>query len=110
MIGLKLYKGKFTDEEYTATAKWCNENNAYISDEHAFDDEEPYYEVVSAEMTPEELIQQEILDCKRQLEESDYKCLKYVDGALSEEEYAEVKAERQALRNRINELEESLCQ
>lgn len=34
-----------------------------------------------------------------------YKLYKYMDGSLSEEDYAPVKAQRQAWRDRINELE-----
>ena len=47
----------------------------------------------------------EISKLKRELAETDYKCLKYVDGALTEEEYAPIKAQRAELRRRINELE-----
>ena len=39
------------------------------------------------------------------LQESDYKCLKFVDGALSESEYASIRAEREKLRICYNELE-----
>ena len=39
------------------------------------------------------------------LRESDYKCLKFVDGALSESEYASIRAEREKLRLCYNELE-----
>lgn len=55
-------------------------------------------------------IQSEIAGLKQILAESDYKALKHADGVLSEEEYAPVKAERQALRDRINELEISLAE
>lgn len=55
-------------------------------------------------------IQSEIAGLKQILDRSDYKALKHVDGVLSEEEYAPIKAERQALRDRINELEISLAE
>lgn len=42
---------------------------------------------------------------KSRLQESDYKCLKFVDGALSESEYAFIRAEREKLRLCYNELE-----
>lgn len=32
MIGKKLYKGKYTKEEYYNTAVWCNENNCFLKD------------------------------------------------------------------------------
>ena len=41
MIGTKLYKGNKEDmTKYTATAQWCNANNAHITDMGE------YYEVV----------------------------------------------------------------
>ena len=48
----------------------------------------------------------EILKCK--LKESDYKAIKYSEGWLTEEEYSPIKAERQALREEINRLEQEL--
>jgi hypothetical protein len=46
-----------------------------------------------------------ILDLKNQLQQTDYKAIKYAEGWLTEEEYAEVKAERQCIRDEINRLE-----
>lgn len=40
MIGKKLYKGQYKQEEYAATAAWCNENKAVIEDKG------DHYEVV----------------------------------------------------------------
>lgn len=40
-----------------------------------------------------------------ELARTDYKLYKYMDGSLSEEDYAPIKAQRQAWRDRINELE-----
>jgi hypothetical protein len=40
MIGKKLYKGQYTNNEYADTAIWCNANNAHIEDKGE------YYEVV----------------------------------------------------------------
>ena len=42
---------------------------------------------------------------KKHLADTDYMCLKHMDGALTDEEYAETKAQRQAWRDEINELE-----
>ena len=54
MIGTKLYKGNKDDmAKYTATAQWCNANNAHIEDKGT------YYEVcenVIPEPTKEEKI------------------------------------------------------
>lgn len=46
-----------------------------------------------------------IAELKRLLSETDYQAIKYAEGWLSEEEYAPIKAQRQAYREEINELE-----
>jgi hypothetical protein len=68
--------------------------------------------VVNLEITPEREmvirgieIRGEISYHKSLLAETDYKTLKYVDGAISEEQYAIIRAERQNWRNTINRLE-----
>lgn len=40
MIGTKLYKGQYTNEQYIQAAQWCNANNAHIEDKGE------YFEVV----------------------------------------------------------------
>ena len=50
----------------------------------------------------------EIAELKANLSATDYKAIKYAEGAMTEEEYAETKAQRQAWRDRINELEAKL--
>ena len=47
----------------------------------------------------------QIMELKHQLSLSDYKALKYAEGLIPEEEYKSIRDERQALRDRINELE-----
>ena len=102
MLGKKINKPLETQEqldEYSKTAEWCSENHATIEDKGE------YYEVVEIPApTQEELNAMEIERLKSELASTDYKCLKYVDGALSESEYAETKAYRAELRQRINEL------
>lgn len=49
-----------------------------------------------------------ILTLKKQLQQSDYKAIKYSEGWLTGEEYAETKAERQRIRDEINRLEQEL--
>ncbi len=49
-----------------------------------------------------------ILALKDELQKTDYKAIKYAEGWLSEEEYAEVKTERQRIRDEINKLEQEL--
>ena len=48
---------------------------------------------------------EEIAMLKAKLAETDYKAIKYAEGLYSEEDYAPIKAQRQAFRDRINELE-----
>ena len=100
MIGKKFDKKNYDLCDYYATAKWCNENNATIEDKGE------YYEVVEVPAPTEaELNASKIEQLKAELSATDYKCLKYVDGALTEEEYAEVKKYRASLREQINQLE-----
>lgn len=47
----------------------------------------------------------EITQLKKQLSDSDYKAIKFAEGQISEEEYSEIKSERQGYRDRINYLE-----
>lgn len=53
-------------------------------------------------------IEGDILALKQLLSASDYKALKYSEGLLTEEEYAETKIYRQQLRFKINQLESEL--
>lgn len=105
MIGVKIYKAELHTQEqlnhYSSVADWCNNNNAIIVDKGE------YYEVVPVPVY-EETTEEKIAKLKMKLASTDYKCLKYVDGALSESEYAEVKAYRAELREQINELENIL--
>ena len=56
----------------------------------------------------EHIIIPQISALKEELAASDYKAIKFAEGLISAEEYEPIKAERQALRDRINELEEML--
>ena len=49
---------------------------------------------------------QQIAELKAQLAATDYKALKFMEGWLTEEEYAPIRTERQAVRDKINALEE----
>lgn len=51
---------------------------------------------------------QEIEQCKAQLSATDYQAIKHSEGLISDEDYAPIKAQRQALRDRINALETKL--
>ena len=47
----------------------------------------------------------EIAELKQKLADTDYNAIKYAEGWIDSEDYAPIKAERQAWRDRINELE-----
>lgn len=55
-----------------------------------------------------EKINRQIFELKQKLTQTDYKAIKYSEGLLTDKEYAEVKAQRQAWRDEINRLEEKL--
>lgn len=63
----------------------------------------PTVEEVSRDKT--QAINKEINELKKKLFDTDYKAIKYSEGWLTYEEYAEVKAQREEWRKRINELE-----
>lgn len=50
----------------------------------------------------------QIMALKEELAASDYKAIKFAEGLITEEEYAPIRAARQALRNEINMLEQEL--
>lgn len=61
--------------------------------------------VVANELPVAQIKSARIRELKGLLAESDYLCLKHADGELTDEEYAEIKAQRHAWRVEINELE-----
>lgn len=50
----------------------------------------------------------QIVNLKLKLQQTDYKAIKYSEGWLTDEEYADTKAERQRIRDEINRLEKEL--
>ena len=54
-------------------------------------------------------IQRKISEAKAKLAETDYQAIKYVEGFISETDYAPIKAQRQAWRDEINALEAELA-
>lgn len=49
-----------------------------------------------------------IEELKRLLQSTDYKQAKFIDGAFTEAEYADIREQRAAWRNEINQVEESI--
>ena len=56
-------------------------------------------------ITEQEKAQTRIGELKAKLQETDYQAIKYFEGYLTDYEYEPIKAQRQAWRDEINELE-----
>lgn len=54
------------------------------------------------------LTEKKITELKQQLENTDYKAIKFAEGEISEEEYEPIKQQRKAWRLEINELQNQL--
>lgn len=91
-----------SDEMYakllTRDAHWVNEELVKRKKPQSEKDAEAEAARIAA-------IDAEIAGLKAELAGTDYKAIKYAEGWITEEEYAETKAQRQAWRDRINELE-----
>ena len=48
------------------------------------------------------------MEIRSELQQTDYKAIKYAEGQYTDEAYAEIKAHRQALRDEYNALEDEL--
>ena len=91
----EVYNGRYVDVE----------GRRYISPSRAKLLKLGYKEVVTTP-PPVDENEQRIWQLKELLQESDYKAIKYAEGWISEEDYAPIKAERQAIRDEINKLEQ----
>ena len=112
----KIYEdghlGSFTQSaELAYKSGWDIENN-YISIEDTQQSDIngwTYRKELCPMKTEEDLLKDqyrlEITQLKKQLSDTDYKAIKYAEGQISEEEYSEIKSERQGYRDRINYLE-----
>lgn len=110
MIGTTFTKPLQDDETlpnsfkaYSQAAAWCNANNATIEDKG------DYYEVVAIpEPTDEEkafaAAQTEYQELLKKLSDTDYVAAKIAEGVATKEDYAEVLANRQTWRTRIDAL------
>lgn len=94
-----------TIENYAETIKWCNDNNAKLEEIESKGEERQFKIVEIPEPTEEELKQARIDELKSKLQETDYVVIKIAEGEATQEEYAEVLAQRKAWRAEINDLE-----
>ena len=82
--------------------------NGIIVDDPTYPERKEQEEREEEERRRRQAIIDEINALKKNLADTDYKAIKYAEGWITEEEYAETKAQRQAWRDRINELEHLL--
>lgn len=103
----EFYIGQVFEGNYPPTvAVWCNANHAFIDVIG-----EKRYEIKEVPApTEEEIKAQRIAELKAELNSADYKIIKCSECSLAGEELpydiAELHAQRQALRDEINQLEE----
>lgn len=96
---------------YEVVANYSNGGKVVekVIDKPAVMPRDPYDEYEDIQVyipyTEAELAEIEMFELKQKLYDTDYQAIKYAEGFLTEEEYAEMKAQRQAWRERINELE-----
>lgn len=95
----KLLKNKFTGatekQHVCAVTFWSASGERLAAP--TFESVDYFEEVVDTQAIVDSL--------KGELAASDYKILKYVEGAITEEEFKQVKAERQQLRDAIEVIE-----
>ena len=96
------------DEDYINKAKFANEKNYMIKEIEPDENGERRFQIQEVKIDPKDEIRWQIINLKKQLSETDYKAIKYAEGILSEEEYAEDKAKRAEWRAEINRLEAEL--
>ena len=84
-------------------------NGEWVEEQYTLTPEEEAAAIAEEAQGAIEVKQAEIDSLKAQLAESDYKAIKYAEGWITAEDYAPIKAERQALRDRINELEQTIA-
>lgn len=104
------YDGQIiTDTEYTTFANWNNANGNKFSVAPIDNGEYKITEIVIPEPTEYEQMQERIVRLKQTLADSDYKVIKCAEAQMAGVELpyniTELHAERQELRDMINELE-----
>ena len=103
--GYKLYldkDGEYNPKIYEAMAKVCNEKQELIIADHR----PKYFSLEKMpEPTKEEINQARIAELKQKLAETDYAVIKIAEGEATQDDYAEVLAQRKDWRAEINELQ-----
>ena len=77
---------------------------------HLVDGEYSLDEVKEQEEIAKEQEEQKIARLKQELADTDYEAIKYSEGWFTDEEYAPIKAKREALREQIRKLESDITE
>ena len=99
----------YDEEDYANRAAFANENGYVIEEIEPDENGERRFQIQEVKIDPKDEIRWQIINLKKQLSDTDYKAIKYAEGILSEEEYAEDKAKRAGWRAEINRLEARLA-
>lgn len=100
MLTSKIYKEGIDWVEYSKLAELCNKNKATLVDKGE------YYEICEIpEPSLNELKEGKKSIIKKLLDSVSYKTEKFVDGAMSEDEYAPVRLQKQKWREAYNAVE-----
>lgn len=99
-----VYEDRIYTEENGATSIYKEIITPAVEAKDAWDEYEDIQ--VYVPYTEKELAEREIRVLKAKLSETDYQAIKFAEGEMNLEEYAEMKAMRASWRKRINELEE----
>ena len=95
----------FYENEYNEACNFCFAHNYTIQEIEADENGRRFQIVEIPQPTESELAQQEIQELKQKLFDTDYQAIKFAEGVITAEEYAETKAQRQLWRDRIKEME-----
>ena len=102
----QIFEGIYPPE----AADWCNENCAIMVEIEPQGDTRMFQIQAIPEPTPEEIKQLRISELKSELASTDYKIIKCSECSLAgvdlPYDIVELHAQRQAIRDEINELEE----
>lgn len=96
----------YLDEEYSARADFCNQNNLVIVEIEADDNGRRFQIQEPPKPTEKELAQDRIWELKKLLYDTDYQAIKFAEGELTEAEFAPIKEQRKAWRGEINKIEQ----
>lgn len=99
-----VYQDRIVEEEGGGISVYKDLVTPAVEAKEAYDDYEDIQ--VYIPYTEKELAEREIAALKAKLSETDYQAIKFAEGEMTANEYAETKAKRIAWRARINELEE----